>query len=104
MLSTEQYLTLLVYETRQHENLIKSLQKLAAYNGAPHPGEALSLETPSALSAKSPAAEPGIPQPARDTGSDSRCAEPTLEIAALTAWAGESLVLRALNLRLGARG
>ncbi len=104
VLSTQQYLTLLVYKAAQHESLIKSLQKVAAYDRAPHHSEVPSAETPSALSGESLVAESKNPPPARDPGSDPRGAEPTLKIDALTAWAGETMVLRDLNLRLGARG
>ncbi len=106
VISTHQYLTLLVYPAGQRESLLKSLQKLSICSGPSPPGEAPSRETPAAPSAASQATAPELAQPARGDPGDPepRCGEPTLKIAALTAWVGGNLVLRELNLRLGERG
>jgi ABC-type multidrug transport system ATPase subunit len=106
VISTRVYLTLLVYPAAQHDSLLQSIQSLTARSSPSLHGERPEPEAAPALGAAS-AAElaPEIRAPHTPLcKSDLQGSDQILKVEALTAWLGDRLILRELNLRLGARG
>lgn len=106
VVSTRQYLTLLIYPVAQHDSLLVSMQRLAS-GSSPNPQR--ELPEPEAAStlgfASAPEQPPDSHHPKPPAGlNDGQGTDQILQVDGLSAWVGKRLVLRDVNLRLGARG